>query len=46
MKPRVLFVARTRYALPLSETLQRRFDALSAVMEWHQLGDRGRAARA
>jgi glycosyltransferase involved in cell wall biosynthesis len=38
MKPRVLFVARTRYALPLTETLQRRFDALSAVMEWHQLG--------
>ena len=38
MKPRVLFVARTRYALPLNETLQRRFDALSEVMEWHQLG--------
>jgi glycosyltransferase involved in cell wall biosynthesis len=38
MKPRVLFVARTRYALPLDETLQRRFDALSEVMEWHQLG--------
>src|SRR6478735_6867864 len=37
MKPRVLFVARTRYALPLSETLERRFDALSDVMEWHQL---------
>ena len=38
MRPRVLFVARTRYALPLNETLQRRFDALSAVMDWHQLG--------
>ena len=45
MKPRVLFVARTRYALPLSETLQRRFDALSEVMEWRQLGDRPRRRR-
>ncbi|MSO96427.1 MAG: glycosyltransferase family 1 protein, partial [Thermoleophilia bacterium] len=34
--PRVLFVARTRYALPLSVTLQRRFDALSAVIDWRQ----------
>ena len=41
MKPRVLFVARTRYALPLDR------DACSAastrsptVMEWRQLGDR------
>ncbi len=38
MKPRVLFVARTRYGFPLSETLQRRFEALSAVMDWRQLG--------
>ena len=38
MKPRVLFVARTRYRLPLSPTLQRRFDALSAVLDWRQLG--------
>ena len=38
VKPRVLFVARTRYALPLSETLQRRFDALSEVLDWRQLG--------
>ena len=38
MRPRVLFVARTRYALPLTPTLQRRFDALSAVLDWHQLG--------
>src|SRR6478735_9001549 len=37
MKPRVLFVARTRYALPLSETLERRFNALSEVMDWRQL---------
>ena len=38
MKPRVLFVARTRYTLPLNETLQRRFDALTEVMESYQLG--------
>ena len=37
MKPRVLFVARTRYALPLSETLERRFESLSEVMDWRQL---------
>lgn len=36
MNPRVLFVARTRYSLPLSETLERRFDALSAVIDWRQ----------
>jgi glycosyltransferase involved in cell wall biosynthesis len=38
VKPRVLFLARTRYALPLSPTLQRRFDALGEVIDWHQLG--------
>ena len=38
MKPRVLFLARTRYRLPLDPTLQRRFDALSAVLEWRQFG--------
>ena len=38
MKPRVLFVARTRYALPLTPTLQRRFDALSDVIDWRQFG--------
>jgi glycosyltransferase involved in cell wall biosynthesis len=37
LTPRVLFVARTRYALPLSDTLKRRFDALSEVMAWRQL---------
>jgi glycosyltransferase involved in cell wall biosynthesis len=37
VKPRVLFVARTRYGLPLSETLQRRFDALAEVIDWRQL---------
>jgi glycosyltransferase involved in cell wall biosynthesis len=38
MRPRVLFVARTRYALPLTPTLQRRFEALSDVIEWRQFG--------
>ena len=38
MMPRVLFVARTRYALPLSPTLLRRFDALSDVIDWRQFG--------
>ena len=38
MTPRVLFVARTRYALPLNPTLQLRFDALSAVIDWRQFG--------
>jgi glycosyltransferase involved in cell wall biosynthesis len=33
----VLFVARTRYRLPLDESLRRRFDALSAELEWRQL---------
>lgn len=37
MTHRVLFIARTRYELPLSENLQRRFDALSRVMDWRQL---------
>lgn len=36
--PRALFVARTRYGLPLSDTLERRFDALSEVLDWHQIG--------
>jgi glycosyltransferase involved in cell wall biosynthesis len=38
MKPRVLFLARTRYRLPLTPTLQRRFDALSTALDWRQLG--------
>jgi glycosyltransferase involved in cell wall biosynthesis len=43
----VLFVSRTRYELPLSETLRRRFDALSGVMDWRQLATSatGRALR-
>jgi glycosyltransferase involved in cell wall biosynthesis len=38
VKPRVLYVARTRYRLPLSETLARRFDALSGELDWRVLG--------
>jgi glycosyltransferase involved in cell wall biosynthesis len=33
VKPRVLLVGRTRYALPLAPTLARRFDALRAELE-------------
>lgn len=33
MKPRVLLVGRTRYALPLPESLQRRFDALRTELD-------------
>ena len=38
MRPRVLFVGRARLRLPLSETLARRFEALSAELDWRQLG--------
>ena len=38
MKPRLLFVGRTRFGFPLDETLQRRYDALSETVEWRQLG--------
>ena len=38
MRPRVLFVGRARHRLPLSPTLARRFDALSAELDWRQLG--------
>jgi len=38
MKPRLLFVGRTRFRFPLDETLQRRYDALSDTVEWRQLG--------
>lgn len=37
MTPRVLLVARTRYRVPLDDTLQRRFDALSQQVDWRQL---------
>src|SRR4051794_7668535 len=33
VKPRVLFVARDRYRLPLPETLRRKWDALSAELD-------------
>ena len=33
MKPRVLLVGRTRYRLPLSESLRRKFDALAEEVE-------------
>jgi glycosyltransferase involved in cell wall biosynthesis len=38
MKPRLLFVGRTRFRFPLDETLQRRYAALSETVEWRQLG--------
>jgi glycosyltransferase involved in cell wall biosynthesis len=37
-RPRVLFVGRTRYALPLDESLRRKFDALQAVLDVRVLG--------
>ncbi|HWH05855.1 MAG TPA: glycosyltransferase family 4 protein, partial [Gaiellaceae bacterium] len=37
-RPRLLLVGRTRFTFPLSPTLERRFDALSEVLEWRQLG--------
>jgi glycosyltransferase involved in cell wall biosynthesis len=38
VKHRVLIVGRTRYALPLDETLRRKFDALKAVLDVRVLG--------
>lgn len=38
MKPRLLFVGRTRLGFPLAETLLRRYDALSETVEWRQMG--------
>ena len=40
---KLLLVGRTRFAFPLGETLERRFDALSAELDWRQLGS-GRSA--
>jgi glycosyltransferase involved in cell wall biosynthesis len=37
VKPRVLMVGRTRYTLPLSDSLQRKFDALAQVFDLHVL---------
>lgn len=36
--PRLLFVGRRRLSFPLDTTLQRRYDALSKVVDWRQLG--------
>jgi len=44
-RPRLLIVGRTRYRFPLDESLLRRFDALSQVLEWRQLGS-GRSSDA
>ena len=35
---RLLVVGRTRFTFPLGETLERRFEALSAELEWRQMG--------
>jgi glycogen synthase len=37
-KPRVLLVGRTRYRLPLDESLRRKFDALRSVLDVRVLG--------
>lgn len=36
--PRVLLVGRTRLRFPLGEGLERRYEALSAELDWRQLG--------
>ena len=35
---KLLVVGRTRFAFPLGRTLERRFEALSAELEWRQMG--------
>jgi glycosyltransferase involved in cell wall biosynthesis len=37
-RPRVLFVGRGRFRFPLGRTLERRFEALSAELDWRSLG--------
>jgi len=37
-RPRVLFVGRGRFRLPLGRGLERRFEALSGELDWRQLG--------
>ena len=37
-KPRVLLVGRARLSFPLGEALEKRYEALSAELEWRQLG--------
>ena len=38
MKPRLLFVGRARIPFPLDETRRRRYESLTATLEWRQLG--------
>jgi glycosyltransferase involved in cell wall biosynthesis len=45
MKPRVLFVGRTRYRLPLNESLRRKFDALAQEVEPHVLASSADSSR-
>lgn len=45
-RPRVLFAGRTRFRLPLDAGLEQRYAALSAELDWLQLGtDAGSTAR-
>ena len=44
-RPRVLMAGRTRYTLPLDESLARKFDALSEVLDVRVLAARPRGAR-
>ena len=46
MKPRVLMVGRTRYRLPLNESLERKFDALGERLDLRVLGAAPRGASA
>ncbi len=41
MKPKLLMVGRTRYVLPLSDSLSRKFDALSAELDVRVLASAG-----
>jgi glycosyltransferase involved in cell wall biosynthesis len=43
-RPRVLFVARTRYKLPLAPGIARKFAALEEVLEVHVLGSAARGS--
>jgi glycosyltransferase involved in cell wall biosynthesis len=45
VKPRVLFVGRTRYDLPLSESLAKKWDALEKHMDYLVLAAAGRVER-
>jgi glycosyltransferase involved in cell wall biosynthesis len=44
-KPRVLLVGRTRYRLPLSPSLARKFDALAVELDVHVLGSAAPGSR-